>query len=316
MAYSEKIISFEQGGIDWTHEYAGCNPAQARAARKARRRRQALRLAVWGILEVAAAVLLAHLLLLYLGLGVKAAPGGGPADVNARAGVAEPPALPGMAQPGAPELPAQAPGLPAGAAAAALRPVQPVLQNPELPNGCEASSLAALLGYHGFAADKTELAYHWMPRQDLAGTGGGRRGPSPWEAYAGDPAGQSGFYCFAGPVCQGANDYLKTQESELRCRDLTGAGLAEVDALLAEGHPVMLWATIDYEDGARYASGGWHLPDGSWYTPYSNLHCVVAYGCNAEGYRLADPLAGDISVARPALEAAWLALGGHAAVIE
>ena len=33
-------------------------------------------------------------------------------------------------------------------------PVRTVLQNPELPNGCEAASLAALLNYKGVPADK------------------------------------------------------------------------------------------------------------------------------------------------------------------
>ena len=49
-------------------------------------------------------------------------------------------------------------------------PVRTVLQNPELPNGCEAASLAALLKYKGVPADKLDLAYGYIPRGDIEET--------------------------------------------------------------------------------------------------------------------------------------------------
>ena len=67
-------------------------------------------------------------------------------------------------------------------------PVRAVLQNPGLPNGCEATSLAALLNYMGVAANKLDLAYAYIPRGDLTDTAGGRIGPDPERAYAGDPS--------------------------------------------------------------------------------------------------------------------------------
>lgn len=67
-------------------------------------------------------------------------------------------------------------------------PVRTVLQNPELPNGCEAASLAALLKYKGVPADKLDLAYGYIPRGDIEETTDGRTGPDPELAYAGDPA--------------------------------------------------------------------------------------------------------------------------------
>lgn len=82
-------------------------------------------------------------------------------------------------------------------------PVRTVLQNPELPNGCEAASLAALLKYKGVPADKLDLAYGYIPRGDIEETTDGRTGPDPELAYAGDPAAGLGFYCFAQPVAQG-----------------------------------------------------------------------------------------------------------------
>ncbi|MTQ81961.1 C39 family peptidase [Ruthenibacterium lactatiformans] len=87
-------------------------------------------------------------------------------------------------------------------------PVRTVLQNPELPNGCEAASLAALLNYKGVPADKLDLAYGYIPRGDIEETTDGRTGPDPELAYAGDPAGGTGGERLSGgaglgPACGG-----------------------------------------------------------------------------------------------------------------
>ena len=94
--------------------------------------------------------------------------------------------------------------------------VVPVMQEPALPNGGEAASLASVLGYYGLQADMLDLAYGYIPRQDFyEGAGGARFGPNPERAYPGDPAAM-GFYCFAGALCEGANTYLEKAGSSLR----------------------------------------------------------------------------------------------------
>ena len=45
-------------------------------------------------------------------------------------------------------------------------PVPLILQNPELPNGCEITSLCMLLRYLGFDADKCLLADNYLPRTE------------------------------------------------------------------------------------------------------------------------------------------------------
>ena len=42
-------------------------------------------------------------------------------------------------------------------------PVPQILQNPELPNGCEITSCCEVLHYLGFAPDKCELADYYLP---------------------------------------------------------------------------------------------------------------------------------------------------------
>ena len=137
-------------------------------------------------------------------------------------------------------------------------PVRTVLQNPELPNGCEAASLAALLKYKGVPADKLDLAYGYIPRGDIEETTDGRTGPDPELAYAGDPAAGLGFYCFAQPVAQGANAYLAAQGSALRAADITGVTGQGLLQYLRGGDPV------DHKRPFRTAHGRLHLAAGGY----------------------------------------------------
>lgn len=193
--------------------------------------------------------------------------------------------------------------------------IQPILQKPELPNGCEATSLTMLLRAWGYAADKMDVAYNWLPREDFWQVDGVRHGPSPHTAYAGDPATRQGFYCFSGPVCAGANAYLAQQGAPLECLDVSGMGAEALDAWLARGCPVMLWVTLDYGSVPEYMNFTWRMADGTEYTPYRNVHCVVVVGAAGGQYTLCDPLQGLVSLPQGQLLESNRALGGYAAVI-
>lgn len=194
--------------------------------------------------------------------------------------------------------------------------VEPVLQNPALPNGCEAASLATLLRYAGVEADAVELAMEWIPRQEFSYSGPDRFGPDPDEAYAGDPTSASGgWYCFAGPVVEGANGYLEAIGSSLRAKDLTGAAFAELEKRLAKGQPVAVWFTQDYQDPRMNESFTWTLPSGERYVPYGNLHCLVLAGVEGGDCLLADPLSGSTRVDKDAFERIYTAMGSRALAV-
>ena len=65
--------------------------------------------------------------------------------------------------------------------ASILLPVPQILQNPELPNGCEITSCCEVLHYLGFAPDKCELADYYLPRSAQW------YGADPDEVYMGNP---------------------------------------------------------------------------------------------------------------------------------
>ncbi len=194
--------------------------------------------------------------------------------------------------------------------------VQPVLQQPALPNGCEAASLATLLEYNGYSVDLVSLGVDYLPRQSFTYSGPYRYGPDPEQAYAGDPASSSGgWYCFERPIIEAANAWLQDQGSELRAESESGADLDRLEQLLRQGTPVAVWFTQDYEQPRFNTSFTWTLPDGSTYTPYGNLHCVVLTGMAETQCYLADPVQGDSVIERDRFERIYTAMGSRAVVL-
>ena len=194
--------------------------------------------------------------------------------------------------------------------------VAPVLQNPELPNGCEAASLACLLQYQGFSVSASEIARDWLPCQPFTCSGADRCGADPEQAYAGDPFSEkNGWYCFQGPVAEAANAYLGAQGSPLRAASLSGAGTDKLLAELLAGRPVAVWFTQDYEAPRLNTRFFWLLPSGEAYQPYANLHCVVLTGMSDDVCTLADPLQGTVQVDRALFDEVYTAMGGRAVTL-
>lgn len=188
-----------------------------------------------------------------------------------------------------PEVPAQEASV---QEAPGFAPVEVQLQNPELPNGCEVTSLAMVLTAAGYPVDKLEL-YSCLPREDFTYGGNNRFGPDPQTAFAGDAASASGgWYCLEGPILQAGDAWLQAQDGGACMVDYTGLSRETLDALLEEGTPLAVWVTQEYAPPAYASYFPWTLPDGSTYIPYDNLHCVVAAGIEGDAYRVADPIRG------------------------
>ena len=155
--------------------------------------------------------------------------------------------------------------------ASILLPVPQILQNPELPNGCEITSCCEVLHYLGFAPDKCELADYYLPRSAQW------YGADPDEVYMGNPhlddgSPETGYYCFAGPIVQAANAYLAVQGSRCRAYDLTGAEEAELASQLQAGNPVIFWATLHFGDIQHDPCGEYDLPGGRRHKVLHTLH--------------------------------------------
>lgn len=193
---------------------------------------------------------------------------------------------------------------------------EPLLQKPELPNGCEITSLAMLLQWAGVQADKTDLAENWLPREPFGGTEERRTGPDPEAAYAGNPAVEGGWYCFEGPVLDAANGYLDYNSYNWKAVSLTGISRGEMNRMVRDGVPMAVWVTLDYGEPALSQNFSWYLLDGSLYQPYRNLHCVVLAGMEKDEYRIADPLHGWQNVPKEQFWEAFSAMGSRAVALQ
>ena len=200
------------------------------------------------------------------------------------------------------------------------RTVALLYQTPELPNGCEVTSLAMLLAWAGHPIDKVELSNNYLPKQAFSTSNGVRHGPDPNEAYAGDPSSPNGWYCFEGPILEAGNAWLSDQNSQFQTVSLSELTQEltqeELEGYLNAGIPLAVWVTLYYAAPQPPPSSfSWYLPDGTHYVPYSNLHCVVLAGWDGDDYKIANPMSGWQTVSPSTFWNSFDAMGRRAVAI-
>lgn len=190
-----------------------------------------------------------------------------------------------------------------------------VLQNPELPNGCEITSLAAVLNYYGLNVDKVTLANQYLPTQPIIIEGNILYGPDPNIAYAGDPAQKTGaYYAFPLPIVEAANNVLVANHSELRALDIPNTNKEEIIDFLQSGVPVIAWITIDYQ--SPRTNGYWIIQEtGEKHSIYSNLHVVVITGYQNGKVSVMNPLTGYEQIDEDLFFNSFQSLGSQGIVI-
>lgn len=162
--------------------------------------------------------------------------------------------------------------------------VECIMQLPELPTGCEVTSLAIVLRYLGFDVDKTELSDNFLKKEPV-GKG------TQYDNFWGNPRSESGYGCYAPVIVECANDYLGSEgEDRLLAFDLSGSEFEDLFADIYAGNPVIVWSTVDLKEPVVNFSKS----NGSrmeWIVP---AHCVVMYGYNLKNgiVEIADPLSG------------------------
>ena len=161
------------------------------------------------------------------------------------------------------------------------------MQYPELPAGCEVTSLCETLNYLGFDIDKVTLADEFMP-MDNSGLS------TMAHAYIGDPKVAEGFGCYAPVIVQTADDYFASIKSPCYAVDLTGTSLNELFYQVAQGRPVIVWSTVDLMISEPIY--WWTTTDGEDMLFNDFQHCVVIYGYDLDEntVHVADPLKGNV----------------------
>lgn len=189
---------------------------------------------------------------------------------------------------------------PTGAPAPYTSNVVETLQNPELPAGCEAASLAAVLNSMEYETSPTDIVEHYLAVDPTSSSA---------HAFAGNPYVEYGGAAFPPAIVDAANAFLSAHQAPERALDLAECTFADIRALVAEGYPVITWSTMGM---VQPTFTGEYLDEYAW---YAQEHCVVVYGFQGENVLVCDPLEGLIKRNAAAFEQVWHACGAMAVVI-
>lgn len=194
-------------------------------------------------------------------------------------------------------------------------PMVSVLQNPELPNGCEITSLTAILQSYGYDVSKTVMADVYLEQIPFSRKDGKLYGADPYLAYAGNPRhARSGFFVYGPPIVDAAHKYFADVGGTHEALDISGSSREEIMSYLYDGYPVLMWVTLNLEKSRINYS--WYIYDTDEFFPAPvNLHAVVLHGFNGDELYVMDPLRGLITRDADEFFASYDDLGSHAVVV-
>jgi uncharacterized protein YvpB len=184
-----------------------------------------------------------------------------------------------------------------------------IKQHPELKYGCEVTSLAMLLRHAGYDADKLTLARQVKkdPEPLVQKNGDIREWGDPSKGFVGDMTGKrKGFAVYNKPLEQLMRRYMGD-----RTVNLTGQPFESLIRSVAEGKPVVVWATGDFTMPTEWES--WRKDGKKIVAPFDE-HVVLLVGYDPTYAYVNDPLSGvkQQRVTRTALKKSWEALGKQA----
>lgn len=183
-----------------------------------------------------------------------------------------------------------------------------VRQLPELPSGCEVTSLTMLLQYYGVKKGKMELVPEMKkdPTPIVWSETGIQSWGNPNVGFVGEiTAKGKGFGIFHGPLMELLQHYVP------KAVDLTGGSFDALESQLAAGIPSVVWTTIDYAVPTQWVE--WNTKDGKVVTTFME-HAVLLVGYDEANVYVNDPLSGKKSTAidKQTFIQVWEAMGKQA----
>lgn len=192
-----------------------------------------------------------------------------------------------------------------------------VMQKPELPNGCEITSLTSVLNGMGYDLTKEVMADDYLPKEPFYRKDGKLYGADPYKAYAGNPRDEIAWFSYAPPIIEAADKVFAEFGGDYEPVDKSGSTREEIYAELDRGIPVVIWVTLDLSPPKITSS--WHFSDtGELFKAPVNLHCVVLNGYDAATNRVhvMNPLEGQVTYDADQFFKSYTELGAHALVIQ
>jgi uncharacterized protein YvpB len=184
-----------------------------------------------------------------------------------------------------------------------------VKQKPELPSGCEVTTLTMLLQFYGLAKDKMELAAE-MKRDTTPikrnADGSIAYWGNPNLGFVGDVTGASkGFGIYHTALLDLLHKYIP------KAVDLTLQPWDKLELQLGEGIPSLVWTTIDYQVPDKWVV--WDTPIGPIQTTFME-HAVLLVGFDEQYVYVNDPLSGrsQVKIDKAQFISTWEAMGRQA----
>lgn len=186
-----------------------------------------------------------------------------------------------------------------------LLDMESILQNPELPTGCESVALTMTLNYAGFELDKTTIADDYLIFDDENFAAG----------YMGNPHSENGAGIFPPGLVDTADSFLVENNSMKRAFDLSGTAFSDLYNYVAEDIPVIVWNSMYMEE--PMATDEICEYEGKVYQWFRNEHCVVFCGFDREAGTvfIQDPLEGLVERNAEEFEQYYDMIGQYAMII-
>lgn len=157
--------------------------------------------------------------------------------------------------------------------------VPDIKQLPELPTGCEVTSLTMTLNYFDIQIDKMKVSRDYLPKDELSRDENDiLTGPDFKYVFIGNPENDFSFGCMAPCISDTATKILDEYSSEYSATDITGTSLYDLFHYIEKDIPVVIWTTMELVEPEYITS--WITYDGEKVTWPTNEHCVVLTGYN------------------------------------
>ncbi|KML46815.1 C39 family peptidase [Cytobacillus firmus] len=184
-------------------------------------------------------------------------------------------------------------------------------QFPELPRGCEVTSLSMLLQHAGIKADKMTLAKEIKKNPEPYRIENGKiYFGHPNEGFIGDMYSfdNPGLGVYHKPVKELAEKYMPGS-----IEDLTGSDFEDLKIHLSDGRPVWIIINTAYKQLSDDFFQTWHTPSGKIQITYKE-HSVLITGYDQKYMYFNDPLTGEKNKKAPIpdFEKAWVQMGKQA----
>lgn len=191
--------------------------------------------------------------------------------------------------------------------------VPKLCQNPELPSGCESTAAVMVLRYYGDEVRLVDFAENWLGYdEDFTEKDGKLYGPNPYEIFAGNPASEYAYGCYAPAIVRAINENSTICVAE----EIKGSSLEELcENYIEKNQPILIWATMNMQDSVEGKT--WYFEDGTEFTWISKEHCMVLIGYDEDFYFFNDPESGNaLAYHKAVVEEKFKELGCQAVLIQ